>query len=53
MSAQSVDISRRRFADEENMVVATRKAGERTNVTIQALRRNVSALIGSMIPYAE
>jgi glyoxylase-like metal-dependent hydrolase (beta-lactamase superfamily II) len=35
------------FGDEENMVVAARKAGETANVTVQALRRNVSALIGS------
>lgn len=66
MSAQSLDISRRRFVasaglaatavclvphrlfgDEENLVVASRKAGETANVTVQALRRNVSALIGS------
>jgi glyoxylase-like metal-dependent hydrolase (beta-lactamase superfamily II) len=66
MSAQSLDISRRRFVasaglaatavcivphrlfgDEENLVVAARKAGETANVTVQALRRNVSALIGS------
>jgi glyoxylase-like metal-dependent hydrolase (beta-lactamase superfamily II) len=66
MSAQSLDISRRRFVasaglaatavclvphrlfgDEETLVVAARKAGERANVTVQALRRNVSALIGS------
>jgi glyoxylase-like metal-dependent hydrolase (beta-lactamase superfamily II) len=37
----------RLFGDQENMVVAARKAGERANVTVQALRRNVSALIGS------
>jgi glyoxylase-like metal-dependent hydrolase (beta-lactamase superfamily II) len=66
MSAQSPDISRRRFVasaglaatavcfvphrlfgDEENMVAAARKAGETANVTVQALRRNVSALIGA------
>jgi glyoxylase-like metal-dependent hydrolase (beta-lactamase superfamily II) len=66
MTAQSMDISRRRFiasaglaatavcflphrlfGDEENMVVAARKAGETANVTVQALRRSVSALIGS------
>jgi glyoxylase-like metal-dependent hydrolase (beta-lactamase superfamily II) len=66
MSAQSLDISRRRFVasaglaatavclvphrlfgDEESLVVASRKAGETANVTVQALRRNVSALIGS------
>jgi glyoxylase-like metal-dependent hydrolase (beta-lactamase superfamily II) len=66
MSAQSLDISRRRFiastglamtavclvphrlfGDEENLVVAARKSGEAANVTVQALRRNVSALIGS------
>jgi glyoxylase-like metal-dependent hydrolase (beta-lactamase superfamily II) len=37
----------RLFGDEENMVVAARKAGEAANVTVQTLRRNVSALIGS------
>jgi glyoxylase-like metal-dependent hydrolase (beta-lactamase superfamily II) len=66
MSAQSLDISRRRFVasaglaatavclvphrlfgDEESLVVASRKAGETANITVQALRRNVSALIGS------
>jgi glyoxylase-like metal-dependent hydrolase (beta-lactamase superfamily II) len=66
MSAQSPDISRRRFiastglaatavclvphrffGDEENLVVAARKSGEAANITVQALRRNVSALIGS------
>jgi glyoxylase-like metal-dependent hydrolase (beta-lactamase superfamily II) len=66
MSAQSPDISRRRFVasaglamtavclvphrlfgDEENMVAAARKTAETANVTVQALRRNVSALIGS------
>jgi glyoxylase-like metal-dependent hydrolase (beta-lactamase superfamily II) len=66
MSAQSLDISRRRFlasagfaatavwlvphrlfGDEENMVAAARKAGETAKVTVQALRRNVSALIGA------
>jgi glyoxylase-like metal-dependent hydrolase (beta-lactamase superfamily II) len=36
-----------RFFDEENLVVAARKAGEAANVTVQALRRNVSALIGA------
>jgi glyoxylase-like metal-dependent hydrolase (beta-lactamase superfamily II) len=35
------------FGDEENLVVAARKSGERANVTVQALRRNVSVLIGS------
>ena len=66
MSAQSSDISRRRFAasaglaatavcflphrlfgDEESLVVAARKSGETANITVQALRGNVSALIGS------
>lgn len=66
MSAQSLDISRRRFVtsaglaatavclvphrlfgDDESLVIASRKAGETANVTVQALRRNVSALIGS------
>src|SRR5205807_970513 len=35
------------FGGEESLVVASRKAGESANVTVQALRRNVSALIGS------
>ena len=35
------------FGDEENLVVASRKAGETANITLQALRGNVSALIGS------
>jgi glyoxylase-like metal-dependent hydrolase (beta-lactamase superfamily II) len=66
MSAESLDISRRRFVasaalaatavcfvphrlfgDEESLVVASRKAGETANVTVQPLRRNISALIGS------
>ena len=62
MSAQSLDISRRRFVasaglagllsyrlfgNEESLVVASRKAGETANITVQALRGNVSALIGS------
>ena len=40
-------VPHRLFGDEETLVVAARKAGERANVTVQALRRNVSALIGS------
>ena len=66
MSAQSFDISRRRFVAsaglaatavcivphrlfgaEESLVVASRKGAETANITVQALRRNVSALIGS------
>jgi glyoxylase-like metal-dependent hydrolase (beta-lactamase superfamily II) len=35
------------FGTEGDMVAAARKAGETANVTVQALRRNVSALIGS------
>ena len=31
----------------ENLVVASRKAAETANITVQALRRNVSVLIGS------
>jgi glyoxylase-like metal-dependent hydrolase (beta-lactamase superfamily II) len=38
---------RRLFGAEESLVIASRKAGETANVTVQALRRNVSALIGS------
>ena len=33
--------------DEQSLVVAARKAGETANITVQALRRNISALIGS------
>jgi glyoxylase-like metal-dependent hydrolase (beta-lactamase superfamily II) len=40
-------VPHRLFGDEESLVVAARKAGEKTNVTVQELRRNVSALIGS------
>jgi glyoxylase-like metal-dependent hydrolase (beta-lactamase superfamily II) len=40
-------VPHRLFGDEENLVVASRKSGEVANVTVQALRRNVSALIGS------
>jgi glyoxylase-like metal-dependent hydrolase (beta-lactamase superfamily II) len=65
MSAQSSDISRRRFVasaglaatavclaphrlfGEESLVVASRKGAETANITVQALRRNISALIGS------
>jgi hypothetical protein len=35
------------FGGEESLVVASRKAGETANITVQALRGNVSALIGS------
>ena len=40
-------VPHRFFGAEENKVVAARKAAERANVTVQALRRNVSVLIGS------
>jgi len=40
-------VPRRLFGDEKDMVAAARKRGEEANVTVQALRRNVSALIGS------
>src|SRR5262245_22299073 len=40
-------VPHRVFGDEESMVLASRKAGETANVVVQALRRNVSALIGS------
>jgi hypothetical protein len=40
-------VPHRVFGDEENLVVASRKAGETANITVQALRGNVSALIGS------
>jgi glyoxylase-like metal-dependent hydrolase (beta-lactamase superfamily II) len=37
----------RLFGDEESLVIAARKSGETANITVQALRGNVSALIGS------
>jgi glyoxylase-like metal-dependent hydrolase (beta-lactamase superfamily II) len=37
----------RLFGAEESLVVAARKAGESANIIVQALRGNVSALIGS------
>ena len=40
-------VPHRLFGDEESLVVASRKAGETANITVQALRGNVSALIGS------
>jgi len=40
-------VPHRLFGDEESLVVASRKAGETANITVQALRKNVSALIGS------
>jgi glyoxylase-like metal-dependent hydrolase (beta-lactamase superfamily II) len=40
-------VPRRLFGDEENLVVASRKSGEVANITAQALRGNISALIGS------
>jgi len=40
-------VPHRLFGDAENMVAAARKAGDTANVTVQALRGNVSALIGS------
>jgi glyoxylase-like metal-dependent hydrolase (beta-lactamase superfamily II) len=46
MSAVSI-LPRRLFADEKSVVLAARKAGEKANITVQALRGNVSALIGS------
>jgi glyoxylase-like metal-dependent hydrolase (beta-lactamase superfamily II) len=38
---------RRLFAEGENIVIAARKRAETTAITTQALRRNVSVLIGS------
>ena len=35
------------FGEQESLVGAARKAGEKANITVQALRGNVSALIGS------
>src|SRR5260370_12590989 len=40
-------VPHRLFGGEGDLVVASRKSGEAANVTVQALRRNVSALIGS------
>jgi len=40
-------VPHRLFGAEENLVAAARKAGEVANVTVQTLRGNVSALIGS------
>ena len=40
-------VPHRFFGDEVNKVAAARKAGERANVTVQALRGNISVLIGS------
>lgn len=40
-------LPRRVFGTEGDLVVAARKAGETANVTVQALRKNVSALLGS------
>src|SRR6266446_2773722 len=40
-------VPHRLFGDQDRLVVASRKTGETANVTVQALRRNVSALIGS------
>jgi glyoxylase-like metal-dependent hydrolase (beta-lactamase superfamily II) len=40
-------VPHRLFGDEGSLVVAARKSGESANVRIQALRGNVSALIGS------
>jgi glyoxylase-like metal-dependent hydrolase (beta-lactamase superfamily II) len=40
-------VPHRVFGNEENLVVASRKAGETANITVQAMRRNLSVLIGS------
>jgi len=40
-------VPHRVFGGEERLVVAARKSGETANVTVQALRGNVSALIGA------
>ena len=40
-------VPHRVFGAEESLVVAARKAGETANITVQTLRGNVSALIGS------
>ena len=40
-------VPHRFFGAEENMVAASRKAAETANITVQALRGNISVLIGS------
>jgi len=40
-------LPRHLFGEEKDIVAAARKSGEAAKVTVQALRRNVSALIGS------
>ncbi|HWY41438.1 MAG TPA: MBL fold metallo-hydrolase [Chthoniobacterales bacterium] len=40
-------VPHRMFGGEESLVVAARKSGEAANVTVRALRGNVSALIGA------
>ena len=40
-------VPHRFFGDEQSLVVAARKAGEAAKVTVHALRKNVSVLIGS------
>ena len=40
-------VPHRVFGGEESLVVAARKSGETANITVQALRRNGSALIGA------
>jgi len=40
-------VPHRVFGGGESLVVVSRKAGETANITVQTLRRNVSALIGS------
>ena len=40
-------VPHRLFGREENLVVAARKAGETANISVQKLRGNISALIGS------
>jgi len=40
-------VPHRVFGSEESLVVASRKSGETANITVQTLRGNISALIGS------
>ena len=40
-------VPHRVFGDEKSLVLAARKSGETANITVQALRGNVSALIGA------
>jgi glyoxylase-like metal-dependent hydrolase (beta-lactamase superfamily II) len=47
LAAAAVCVVPHRLFGAENLVTASRKAAETANITVQALRRNVSVLIGS------